>query len=212
MKDISSLRIEYTPKSLDENGMHDNPIAEFETWFSAVLHSQIIEPNAMTLATSTLSGAPSARVVLLKEFTPQGFVFFTNYESRKGRELSKNPMAALVFDWHEVARQVRIEGCVEKITAHESDTYFASRPRSSQIGAWVSAQSSVIEGRHTLDELQSVYEKRFENSEIPRPDYWGGYLLRPTRIEFWQGNKNRLHDRIAYTAIDNGWTKHRLAP
>lgn len=212
MKNISALRVEYRPQLLDEKRMSDIPIEEFNRWFSVAKHSGIVEPNAMTLATATLAGKPSARVVLLKDVTSDGFVFFTNYESRKGKELFENPLASVVFDWHEIARQVRVEGTVEKIPAKESEAYFVSRPRASQLGAWVSAQSSVIENRQRLDALKNVYEKQFKNRDITRPEYWGGYLLRPSVIEFWQGNENRLHDRIIYIQTNNGWIKKRLAP
>lgn len=212
MKNISALRVEYRSQLLDEKRMSDIPIEEFNRWFSVAKHSGIVEPNAMTLATATLAGKPSARVVLLKDVTSDGFVFFTNYESRKGKELFENPLASVVFDWHEIARQVRVEGTVEKIPTKESEAYFVSRPRASQLGAWVSAQSSVIENRQRLDALKNVYEKQFKNRDITRPEYWGGYLLRPSVIEFWQGNENRLHDRIIYIQTNNGWIKKRLAP
>lgn len=212
MNDLTDFRKEYKSEYLIENQMSDDPVDEFSAWMTLAIQHNIPEPNAMTLATVSENGKPSARVVLLKELTHDGCVFFTNYHSRKGRELAASGFAALVFDWHEMARQIRIEGSVEKISPEASDSYFASRPRTSQIGAWVSAQSTVIACRQTLDDLKSMYEARFKNQPIARPAHWGGYILRPTYFEFWQGNENRLHDRIAYTVSENGWTKYRLAP
>jgi pyridoxamine 5'-phosphate oxidase len=166
----------------------------------------------MTLATATTEGKPSARVVLLKEMNSEGFVFFTYYLSRKGRELLLNPHAALVFDWHEVERQVRIEGRVEKLPAVESDAYFNSRPENAKIGAWTSPQSKIVKDRIELDELRKETVQRFAHKEIHRPDHWGGFLIRPTVIEFWQGRPDRLHDRIAFYKTEEGWSMHRLAP
>ncbi len=192
--------------------MHPDPIRQFRVWMDDAISSGIPEPNAMTLATATTDGKPSARVVLLKEVNENGFVFFTNYDSRKGRELTENPCAALVFDWHETERQVRVEGRVEKISAAESDAYFHSRPSDSRLGAWASPQSREIASREELDKLQQQTEDQFNGKEIPRPPHWGGFLVRPARIEFWQGRPNRLHDRIVYQLDQQGWEIIRLAP
>lgn len=212
MDALSNFRKEYNAGSLNENVMPDNPMEEFGKWMSEVINAGFVEPNVMTLSTSTPDGKPSARIVLLKEINPDGFVFFTNYNSRKGRELIANPFAALVFDWHEIERQVRVEGRVEKLSSAESDVYFHSRPETSKLGAWVSPQSSVLKNREELDDRQTEMERKFSDTSIPRPDHWGGFLVRPTTIEFWQGRPNRLHDRVVYYKTEEGWTKHRLAP
>ncbi|HBG42196.1 MAG TPA: pyridoxamine 5'-phosphate oxidase [Porphyromonadaceae bacterium] len=212
MKKLSDFREEYTRGALEESAMLPDPVRQFEKWLHEAIESGMAEPNAMVLASVGGGGMPSARVVLLKEVTRRGFVFFTNYGSRKGRELGETPHAALVFDWHEIARQVRVEGTVEKLPADESDAYFRSRPESSRLGAWVSAQSRVIEGRETLDAALSEYAVRFGGGDIPRPDYWGGYVVCPSVMEFWQGRTNRLHDRIVYSLDSQGWAMQRLAP
>jgi pyridoxamine 5'-phosphate oxidase len=177
------------------------------------LNSEIEEVNAMTLATVTAEGFPSARIVLLKGYTEEGFVFFTNYQSHKGKELEQNPRACLVFFWKALERQVRIEGMVEKIAAADSEAYFQSRPVGSQIGAWASPQSTVISGREVIENNVVELEKKYTNTSIPRPEHWGGYIVKPVNIEFWQGRSSRLHDRILYTAQkDLSWKIERLAP
>jgi len=211
--DIASLRRNYALQSLSESDVLHEPIAQFALWFEEALSSQLPEPNAMTLATADLSGRPSARTVLLKGFDKQGFVFYTNYESRKGKELTENPQAALLFTWLELERQIRIEGKVEKVTRDESLAYFQSRPKGSQIGAWASPQSRVIEGRLVLEkQVASLQTQYAQDDKLPLPPFWGGYRLRPDCIEFWQGRESRLHDRICYKRSDNGWKIERLAP
>lgn len=210
--DIASIRKEYTLKSLDKNDVHHDPIVQFNSWMKEAIDSQALEANAMTLSTLGEDGHPNARIVLLKE-VDHGFVFFTNYESEKGRELIQHPHAALTFFWPELERQVRVLGKVEKITAEESDEYYFSRPLGSQIGAWTSPQSEKISSREVLDEKLKAMEDRFAKEEIQRPPFWGGFRLIPHQIEFWQGRPSRLHDRILYeNAGQNHWEISRLAP
>ena len=212
MKDLSNYREEYRRGELHENEIKANPFQQFEIWMQDTIDNRTIEPNAMAVATSTPDGKPSIRVVLLKELTDQGFVFFTNYHSRKGQEISSNQHVAAVFYWHIMERQVRIEGTIKKISEEESDTYFNSRPEASKIGAWVSPQSQVVNGREELDKLQQQSEQRFAGKSIPRPPHWGGYIIIPSKIEFWQGRPSRLHDRILYSITNEGWKIDRLAP
>ncbi len=208
---VANLRLNYTLNELTEKNVSQNPFLQFEKWFQDALDSQMREPNALVLSTIH-NGKPRSRVVLLKEFTSEGFVFFTNYQSAKGQELSQNPAASMTFFWVDLERQVRIEGKIQKISNAESDAYFWSRPISSQIGAWVSEQSAVIPSREFLDEKLAHFEAKFKDvSPIPRPPHWGGYRLVPNFIEFWQGRPNRLHDRLAYTLADNKWTISRLS-
>jgi pyridoxamine 5'-phosphate oxidase len=199
-------------RSLSEDDVNKNPINQFADWWDEAIDSNIEEANAMTLATVNEQGYPSARIVLLKDFNEYGFVFFTNYESRKGKSLLNNPKAAVVFFWKELERQVRIEGIVEKISEEESTAYFTSRPIESKIGAWASPQSKSIESRTFLEERFKNYEQQFSNHDIPKPPHWGGYIVKPSRIEFWQGRPGRLHDRIEYNKNNEGWTIERLAP
>ena len=202
----------YKRSALTEAGAGRNPFRLFREWFSAALSGGFVEPTAMALATSTRGGRPSARMVLLKGLDRRGFVFYTNYESRKGRELAESPHAAAVFWWDKLGRQVRVEGRVEKISARESDEYFEARGRESCLGAWASRQSKVIPGRKTLERRYGEASRRFEGSRVPRPPYWGGYRLIPESMEFWQGRENRLHDRIRFTRRAGSWKRERLSP
>jgi pyridoxamine 5'-phosphate oxidase len=212
-KPIADLRIEYKRHSLNENDIQANPIRQFDQWWSEAISSQIDEVNAMTLATASSDGLPAARIVLLKGYDDAGFVFFSNYQSFKGQQLEENPRACLVFFWKELERQVRITGLIEKVSAEESDLYFASRPESSRIGAWASPQSQVIQDRTILEKNEAELTKAFAGKPIPRPLHWGGYRVKPVNIEFWQGRPSRLHDRIQYSLGDNGhWIIERLAP
>jgi len=211
--DLATIRKDYRLQSLSEEDVDTNPIKQFEKWFQQALTSGIEEPNAMTLATSTTDGKPSARIVLLKGIKDNGFVFFTNYESKKGKQIHDNPFAGIVFFWKELERQVTIQGEIEKVSEQESDEYFASRPLESRIGAWSSPQSQVIENREVLEKNVAYYSDKYQSQNIPRPSHWGGYILMPTLIEFWQGGAGRLHDRLQYS-IDatNSWIIKRLAP
>jgi pyridoxamine 5'-phosphate oxidase len=210
---IADLRQEYMFRGLDESDLDPDPFVQFRSWFDQAVAAQVPEPNAMTLATAGADCRPSARLVLLKGFDASGFVFYTNYESRKARELAANPWAALVFFWPQLARQVRIEGRVEPVAPHESDAYFHSRPRGSQLGAWASHQSQVISSRAVLDQRMQELTAAYQARPVPRPPYWGGYRLAPTLVEFWQGRPNRLHDRLRYRRLeDGGWLIERLAP
>ena len=208
------LRKEYASHGLDIDDVVADPIEQFRLWFDAAAATDLHEPNAMTLATSTAEGRPSARMVLLKSFDERGFVFYTNYHSRKAQELADSGYASLVFWWGPLERQIRIEGAVEKVSVEESDAYYQSRPFGSRLGAWVSPQSEVISGRELLEErLQELQEKYQTDAQIPRPEHWGGYRVKPDRIEFWQGGAKRLHDRLKYERNgNNSWNIVRLAP
>jgi pyridoxamine 5'-phosphate oxidase len=209
---LADLRREYMRHGLLERDVLSNPIEQFRVWFEQAAASVTVEPNAMTLATASPDGRPSARMVLLKGFDQRGFVFYSNYESRKGQELYANPWAALVFYWGELERQVRIEGSVERVSADESDTYFASRPAGSQLGAWASHQSTVILSRETVDQREQELAQEYADRPVPRPPYWGGWRVAPTCIEFWQGRPNRLHDRLRYRHEGDNWMMERLSP
>jgi pyridoxamine 5'-phosphate oxidase len=213
MTSLAHIRKEYRLHTLNKEEVAENAMQQFESWWNDALKSDIEEVNAMTLATASADGLPAARMVLLKGFHEGGFQFFTNYESFKGRQLQENPRASLVFFWKELERQVRITGLVEKISEKESNDYFRTRPEGSRIAAWASPQSEVIESSGWLVQQTDLFEKKFSDSEIPRPPNWGGYLVRPVTIEFWQGRPNRLHDRLLYTLQENGnWIIERLAP
>ncbi|GAB3326029.1 pyridoxamine 5'-phosphate oxidase [Larkinella ripae] len=209
---LAELRKEYTLNGLDPSDVSVNPFAQFQRWFSEALSAGVPEPNAMHLATVGADGRPSGRIVLLKGFDETGFSFFTNYQSRKGTELAAHPLAALTFFYPELERQIRLEGTIQKLSAEESDRYFQSRPRGSQIGAWVSHQSEVVENRAVLENRQRQLEQQFENQAVPRPPHWGGFLLLPDRIEFWQGRPSRLHDRVLYRKENDAWVIDRLSP
>ncbi|MEO7045216.1 MAG: pyridoxamine 5'-phosphate oxidase [Ferruginibacter sp.] len=212
MNSIADIRKDYKLQTLNEEDVAANPIIQFSKWWNEATQSDIIEVNAMTLATATPAGKPSARIVLLKGFDDNGFVFFTNYKSHKANEIAENEQAALVFFWKELERQVRIEGLVTKVSEAASDEYFNSRPEGSKIGAWASPQSKVIPARTVIENNVIEIEKNFSGKEIERPPHWGGYVIKPNLIEFWQGRSSRLHDRIQYSIKENNWLIERLAP
>ena len=210
---IENLRKDYISEELSQKDVDKNPIKQFGKWFKEALDAGIYEPNAMTLATTSIDRKPSARIVLLKGYEDRGFMFYTNYLSAKGKEIARNPVVAVVFHWPELARQVRIEGTVEKLSKEESERYFHSRPKESQIGALISPQSQQIENRNELEKNWKDAELRYTDKTIPKPAHWGGYLIKPQVIEFWQGRSSRLHDRIVYKKSDKqSWKIVRLAP
>ncbi|QKE29169.1 pyridoxine 5'-phosphate oxidase / pyridoxamine 5'-phosphate oxidase [Arcobacter acticola] len=211
--DLTSLRAKYTTKGLDIKDLNQDPFMQFETWFNEAINAKLTEPNAFSLATVGSDMMPSIRTVLLKIFDEKGFVFFTNYKSTKAKQIEENPKAAALFAWLDLERQVKIEGSIEKISSTESLKYFLSRPKGSQIGAWVSHQSEVITSRSLLEQKFDEIKKKFLKGEVPFPSFWGGYAIKPIRIEFWQGGQDRLHDRFLYELQkDNTWTISRLAP
>lgn len=210
---LKELRKEYSLAALDELHTDADPITQFKKWFQEAMEAQMPEPYAMTLSTVNKENRPSSRVVLLRDFNEDGFSFFTNYLSRKGHDIAVNPFASLNFFWHELERQVRIEGKIVTLNAADSDAYFASRPRGSQIGAWSSPQSQIIDSRQVLEKNVDQYTAQFDGKDVDRPPHWGGYCLIPDYLEFWQGRESRLHDRISYSLTTEGsWTRSRLAP
>lgn len=213
MSSLENLRKEYSKATLDVKSVSPNPVSQFDKWLKEAIDAKVPEPTAMNLATVSVSGRPSSRIVLLKGVEDNSFVFYSNYQSHKGKELDENPICALNFFWPELERQVRIEGIAERVSEEKSTTYFQSRPRNSQIGAWASPQSLVIADRKILEERVKELEKKFKSHPaLPKPKQWGGYKIVPHMIEFWQGRESRLHDRILYTKNDSVWKINRLAP
>ncbi len=211
--DLAALRREYADRGLDVADLDPDPLVQFQRWFEAAVAAGVPEPNAMTLATVDVGGDPDARVVLLKGVDARGFSYFTSYASTKGEQLAERPRAALVFVWLDLGRQVRVVGAVERLPAEESDVYYAGRPRESRLGAWASDQSALLPGRAALEARFAAVTARFAGSEPPRPEHWGGYLVRPERVELWQGRPHRLHDRLRYRRGDGaGWIVERLSP
>lgn len=211
--DLSHLRGKYTTKVLDIKDLNPNPFLQFEKWFNDAMNEKLVEPNAFSLATVGTDMMPSIRTVLLKTFDEQGFVFFTNYKSKKAKQIEENPKAAALFPWLVIERQIKIEGNIEKISKTDSLKYFLSRPKGSQIGAWVSHQSEVISSRSLLEQKFDEMKRKFLKGEVPFPSFWGGYIIKPTRIEFWQGGQDRLHDRFLYELQDDdSWEISRLSP
>ena len=209
---IFALRNEYGAKRLEKATAKRNPLEQFEIWMAEAIAAEVDEPNAMVLSTATKGGKPSARVVLLRGFDRKGFVFYTNFDSQKSAEITENPCASFVFFWSKLQRQVRIEGVITRASRRLSEAYFATRPRESQIGAWASAQSRAIGSRRELEKQIAEMEKRFAGKEVPCPEFWGGFVLKPDLFEFWQGGKSRLHDRLRYTRKKSAWTIERLCP
>ena len=209
---LQNLRQDYKSATLDETDVNNNPITQFKKWFDQAVTAEVYEPNAMTLATADKAGKPDARIVLLKGVDDDGFRFFTNYLSAKGKELKRNPYAALVFFWGDLERQIRIEGTVEKLDKETSEEYFVTRPVASQVGAVASPQSQIIPDRKFLEEKFEELQSKSEGKTIAKPAHWGGYIVKPTRIEFWQGRQSRLHDRINFELVKGSWIKTRLAP
>lgn len=212
MLNLRNIRREYKLQELSKNNIEQDPVKQFSLWLKDALESGIPEPTAMVLTTISANCKPSSRIVLLKHASEKGFEFFTNYNSKKGKQLGTKPYASLLFFWPELERQIRIEGNIEKLDSKESDQYFISRPKESQIGAWASPQSSVVPNRKTLQDWYEEFEDIFKNTEIVRPSHWGGYRLIPDLFEFWQGREKRMHDRIEYLKSKEGWEIHRLAP
>ena len=210
---ISQLRYDFSKQTLDESEVNTNPIIQFESWFKEAVEAQVLSPNAMVVSTASKDAVTTARVLLLRNFDEKGFVFYTNHNSKKGNQIDHNPHVALTFFWPELERQIRIEGTVDKQTDEESDEYFVVRPEGSKLGAWASQQSSVVESRAVMDAKFKEMQNHFRGKEIPRPAFWGGYLVKPTMFEFWQGRPNRFHDRIAYVQDENrNWEIERLSP
>lgn len=213
MHNLAEIRKEYSKATLDITNVADDPVNQFTKWFDEAIKAKVLEPNAMSLATVSNDNRPSCRIVLLKGIEENKFLFYTNYQSHKGKELENNPVCALTFFWPELERQVRVEGIAARVGENQSLEYFQSRPLGAQVSAWASPQSSIIENRMILEERTKQIEKKFEgNKVLPRPHQWGGYAVNPHMIEFWQGRENRLHDRLEYVRVDGTWKIHRLAP
>jgi len=213
MHNLAEIRREYSKATLDANNVSSDPIHQFTKWFDEALEAKVLEPNAMSLATVSSDNRPSCRIVLLKGIEENKFLFYTNYQSHKGKELENNPVCALTFFWPELERQVRIEGVASRVSENKSIEYFRSRPIGSQVSAWASPQSAIIENRIILEDRARQIEKRFEGNQVlPKPQQWGGYEVDPVLIEFWQGRESRLHDRLEYVRVDGSWKIHRLAP
>jgi len=211
-QNLADLRQHYTKGGLEEHQIPESPFTLFNEWFKQAGELGVLEPNAMVLSTVSADNKPSSRVVLLKGIEDAGFIFYTNYESRKGKELEHNPYISILFFWPEAERQIRIEGKVSKISTESSKEYFVSRPRESQLGAWASAQSSIVQGRHSIEESFQQCLAKYEGKDIPLPDFWGGYIIHPSSFEFWQGRPSRLHDRMKYTKEQDSWLIVRLSP
>jgi pyridoxamine 5'-phosphate oxidase len=209
---LADIRKTYAVGALNESDVLANPIEQFKGWLAEAMKAEMLEPTAMTLATTDKEGKPSARTVLLKGVDERGFVFYSNYESRKAKNISENPYAALLFFWDKLERQVRIEGEISKVSKEQSEIYFKSRPHGSQLGAWVSQQSEVIASRAVLEEKMLELENKYTEGNVPLPEFWGGYVLVPEAIEFWQGRPSRLHDRLRYSKVSDGWKIERLSP
>ena len=209
---LNEIRRDFSGKPLDENSIKQNPVEQFDVWFEEAVDAQLLDPYAMAITTVNTIGQPSTRIVYMRGISDEGFVFYTNYESNKGKDLVENNKIALNFFWGALERQIRVEGETEKVTDEVSDAYFNNRPRESQIGAWASSQSSSIKDRKELEERVSFFKNKFKGVDVPRPPHWGGFLVRPTKVEFWQGRANRLHDRIVYTKTQDDWRLDRLAP
>ncbi len=209
---LNAIRRDFAGKPLNEASVNDDPMKQYELWFEEAVNSQLLDPYAMSLTTVNSNGQPSIRIVYMRGIKNNGFIFYTNYSSAKGKDLEQHKQVALNFFWGELERQIRIEGEVKKVNNEDSDTYFAQRPRESQIGAWASNQSEELNDRMQLEEKVTHYTEKFKGVDVPRPEHWGGYIVVPTKIEFWQGRPNRLHDRIVFTKSDDDWKRSRLSP
>lgn len=209
---LNEIRRDFSGKPLTEDSVHENPIEQYAIWFEEAVNAQLLDPYAMSLTTVSVEGQPSTRIVYMRGIKSDGFVFYTNYNSSKGKDLVENNKVALNFFWGELERQIRVEGFVEKVSEEDSDMYFEQRPRESQIGAWASAQSEVINDRVQLEEQVEFYTGKFKGVDVPRPPHWGGYVVKPVKVEFWQGRPSRLHDRVVYTKMLNSWKLSRVSP